>query len=207
MSFKYIVKSWQSTVLMLQRQHAKASATACWSYSDNMPELQRQHAEATATTCRSYSNSKPTLQRQQAGSTATARQRSSDSTPTLQLQNIGHQTYQSFKSCNQLKTLTIHLRQCFKIIKNWMSLYFLELNDPKTKIIVVGSGNVLNNIQLGGINMLPSTTITFVSCVKNLDFFVGQSIELPKTDWRSQKIFSYNQKHLQNTIYSWWWSM
>ena len=91
-----------------------------------------------------------------------------------------HQIYQSFNSCNQLNTLTIQLRQCFRIIKNWMSLYCLQLNDSKTQIIVFGSRNVLNNIQLGGINMSPSTTIRFVSCVKNLGFLLDNQLNFQK---------------------------
>ena len=91
-----------------------------------------------------------------------------------------HQISKSFNSCNQLDTLTIQLRECFRIIKKWMSRYYLQLNDTKTQIIVFGSRNVLSDIHLGGINMTPSTTIRFVSTVKNLGFMMDSQLNFQK---------------------------
>ena len=101
-----------------------------------------------------------------------------------------HQIYQSFNSDNQINTLTIQLKQGFRNIKKWMSSYYLQLNESKTQINVCGSRSIFNKIQIGGVNMTPSTTIRFVTCIKNLGFmmdgllnFVKQIVEVKKKGW------------------------
>ena len=108
-----------------------------------------------------------------------------------------HQIYQSFKCGNQLPTLTMQLRQCFRGIKTWMSLYYLQLNDSKTEISVFGSRNVLNDIQLGGINMTPTTTIRFVSSVKNLGFIMDNQLTYQKQIVELKKKCSHTIRNLR----------
>ena len=91
-----------------------------------------------------------------------------------------NQIYQSFNSDNQINTLTIQLKQCFRNIKKWMSSYYLQLNESKTQIIVCGFRSILNKIQIGGVNMIPSTTIRFVTCIKNLGFMMDGLLNFEK---------------------------
>ena len=91
-----------------------------------------------------------------------------------------HQIYKPFTCCNQIDTLIIQLKQCFHLIKSWMSKYFLQLNDSKTKVIVCGSRSTLDSIKLGGVNMTGSTTVRFVSSVKNLGFIMDSQLNFEK---------------------------
>ena len=89
-----------------------------------------------------------------------------------------HQISKSFSMVDQLSTLTTQLKECFIVTKRWMSKYYLQLNDIKTQIIVFGPRKVLDNIEIGGINMTPSVTIRFVSTVRNLGFTMDNMLTL-----------------------------
>lgn len=91
-----------------------------------------------------------------------------------------HQISKSFLQCNQMATLTVQMKECFRVIKWWMNKYYLQLNDSKTQIIVFGPRKVLNEIEIGGINMNSSATIRFVSTVKNLGFRMDNQLTFEK---------------------------
>ena len=103
-----------------------------------------------------------------------------------------HQIIKSFRSSEQSIVLTTQLENCFDVIKRWMNKFFLQLNDSKTQIIVVGSSKVLNSIKINGANLGTGTTIRFISAVKNLGIhmdnkltFEKQILELKKKCFRT----------------------
>ena len=103
-----------------------------------------------------------------------------------------HQIIKSFRSTEQSTVLSTQLENCFDVIKRWMSKFFLQLNDAKTQIIVVGSNKVLNSIHIKGVNLGSGTTIRFISAVKNLGIhmddkltFEKQILELKKKCFRT----------------------
>ena len=67
----------------------------------------------------------------------------------------------SFQPSDQVKTLSNQLRNCFLRITNWMSQYYLQLNDSKTQLIVFGPRKVLNEIELHGVEIAPNTLVMF----------------------------------------------
>lgn len=79
-----------------------------------------------------------------------------------------HQICKSFPHSKQCEVLSLELKNCFHGIKQWMSKYFLQLNDSKTQIIVFGPSKTLNKILIQGVNITLDTNIRFVSTVKNL---------------------------------------
>jgi len=91
-----------------------------------------------------------------------------------------HQIMKSFKPSDQVKTLTNQLRNCFLKIKNWMSQYYLQLNDSKTQLIVFGPRTVLNEIELHGVEIAPNTLVMFVPTVKNLGLVMDNQLVFDK---------------------------
>ena len=103
-----------------------------------------------------------------------------------------HQILKSFKTQSESEILNVQLQNCFESIKRWMNTFFLQLNDSKTQIIVFGPRNVLNEMQIHGVQLNNRTTIRFVSTVKNLGFhmdcgltFDRQVLELKKKCYRT----------------------
>ena len=103
-----------------------------------------------------------------------------------------HQIIKSFKSSEQSAVLSVQLDNCFSAIKRWMNKFFLQLNDSKTQIIVVGSNKVLSSIHLNGVTFASGTTTRFISVVKNLGIhmdnkltFEKQIVELKKKCFRT----------------------
>ena len=91
-----------------------------------------------------------------------------------------HQILKSFKSKSQSEVLTVQLQYCFEVIKRWMNHFFLQLNDTKTQLIVFGPRNVLNELHINGVQLSSSTTIRFVSTVKNLGFHMDSCLTFDK---------------------------
>ena len=91
-----------------------------------------------------------------------------------------HQILKSFKAQTESQILNVQLQNCFAAIKRWMNHFFLQLNDSKTQIIVFGSRNVLNELQINGVQLNSSTTIRFVSTVKNLGFHMDSGLTFDK---------------------------
>ena len=79
-----------------------------------------------------------------------------------------HQVYKSFKPCDQVDILTIHIVNCFKTIEQWMLDYGLQLNTGKTQIVVVAPPSVLKLLDIGGVILSGNVCIRFLSSVKNL---------------------------------------
>lgn len=91
-----------------------------------------------------------------------------------------HQILKSFKAQSESQTLNVQLQNCFAAIKRWMNQFFLQLNDSKTQLIVFGSQNVLNQLHINGVQLNSSTTIRFVSTVKNLGFHMDSGLTFDK---------------------------
>ena len=91
-----------------------------------------------------------------------------------------HQIMKSFKPSDQVKILSNQLRNCFLRIKNWMSQYYLQLNDSKTQLIVFGPKKVLNEIELHGVEIAPNTLVMFVPTVKNLGLVMDNRLVFDK---------------------------
>ena len=62
-----------------------------------------------------------------------------------------HQVMKIFKPSAQGVVLTFDIERCFSSIKEWMSYYYLQMNDSKTEIIVFGPSRVLSEIQIKGV--------------------------------------------------------
>ena len=86
-----------------------------------------------------------------------------------------HQVYKSFDVMQQSRVLEVQLAHCFLEIQNWMVLYFLQMNAPKTKIIVFGPPNVLSKIIIHG-TFLEDVCVRFVSTAKSLGVFMDNNL-------------------------------
>lgn len=91
-----------------------------------------------------------------------------------------HQIMKKFKASSQGIVLIHELKHCFQRIKEWMNLYFLQMNDTKTQMIVYGPPKVLQEFTVHGINIGSETTIRFISEVKNLGVYMDSSLTLAK---------------------------
>ena len=91
-----------------------------------------------------------------------------------------HQILKSFHPNSQGLVLTGELAHCFRITKNWMNQYYLQMNDTKTQIIIFGSSRVLKEISIGGVNFDCGATVRFISTVKNLGIHMDSALTLDK---------------------------
>ena len=87
-----------------------------------------------------------------------------------------HQVLKSFVPSEQLKVLSIQLVDCFDAIQKWMMQYFLQLNGPKTQLIIFGSSRIFERIVISGAHLNLKTTVRFVSVVKNLGFTMDNKL-------------------------------
>ena len=86
-----------------------------------------------------------------------------------------HQVYASFTPEFQYSMLNRNLNYVMNNIVDWMNKFFLKLNPEKSQIIVFGSPEVLNNIEING-TFLDNKCIRFVSNVKNLGFYLDSTL-------------------------------
>ena len=91
-----------------------------------------------------------------------------------------HQIIKSFHPSEQSKVLSVQVENCFSVIKKWMSKFYLQLNDTKTQIIVVGTSRVLDSIDVNGITLCSGTTIRFIPTVKNLGIYMDNRLSFDK---------------------------
>lgn len=89
-----------------------------------------------------------------------------------------HQVMKTFKPFQQASVLTTDIELCFSAIKQWMSRFYLQLNDSKTQIIVFGPPRVLKNITIGGVNLSSGSSIRFISTVRNLGINMDSALSL-----------------------------
>ena len=87
-----------------------------------------------------------------------------------------HQIMKSFSASQQVLVLTQQLKNCFYIIEKWMAQFFLQLNQSKTKLIILGPSKVLKEIEISGVSITSCTNIMFVPTVKNLGFIIDSKL-------------------------------
>ena len=91
-----------------------------------------------------------------------------------------HQVMKIFKPSAQGVVLTFDIERCFSSIKEWMSYYYLQMNDSKTEIIVFGPSRVLSEIQIKGVNISSNTSLRFVNSVKNLGIHMDNALTMER---------------------------
>ena len=84
--------------------------------------------------------------------------------------------YQVFSVTSQSQVLNFDVPQCIQDLKDWMSSYFLQLNEDKTKIIVFGSNSFLNLITINETYALTGDLIEFSDTVKYLGVYLDQQL-------------------------------
>ena len=71
------------------------------------------------------------------------------------------------------------IRNCLKVIAEWMDEHFLCLNQTKTKILIVAPPSVKEKIIISGI-LLDDTCIRFVDSAKNLGIIIDSVLNFEK---------------------------
>ena len=89
-----------------------------------------------------------------------------------------HQVLKTLTVTSQGSVLAYDLNLCFQSIKSWMTKYYLQLNDSKTQFIVFGSGRILKEIQIKGVNLSSGAAIRFIPTVKNLGIYMDSRLTL-----------------------------
>ena len=74
----------------------------------------------------------------------------------------------AFASFNQVNTMYEDVPHCLYNLKQYMSNHFLKLNDSKTEIIVFGSANFKDSLDLHGTVLKSGSCIRFAENVKYL---------------------------------------
>ena len=82
-----------------------------------------------------------------------------------------HQLLKQFAISLKLTALGDDIRNCLEVMANWMTEFFLCLNQTKTKILVIAPPAVKAKIIISGV-MLENSCIRFVDSAKNLGFVV-----------------------------------
>ena len=88
-----------------------------------------------------------------------------------------HQIYKPFTTLFQVTVLAYDIKKCFGVISDWMVSHFLRLNPDKTKILVIGSPNVLSQIEIHGAVLNCSTCIRFCNEAKNLGVILDNKLK------------------------------
>ena len=84
--------------------------------------------------------------------------------------------FKSFKTETEYQIMTYEIPICFRVINDWMTTHLLQLNPGKTEIMVFGSQNTLNKLQIQGVFITPDLCIRLVSTAKNLGFHLDSSL-------------------------------
>ena len=82
-----------------------------------------------------------------------------------------HQLMKQFVLQLKLTALGDDIRNCLKVIAEWMNEYFLCLNESKTKILVVAPPSIQAEIVISGV-LLENSCIRFVESAKNLGVII-----------------------------------
>ena len=90
-----------------------------------------------------------------------------------------HQLYVTFVPEFQYNILYGYLNTVMNKVLLWMNEHFLKLNPSKTEIIVFGSPDVTNKIDIHG-TFLNNDCIRFVNSVKNLGFHLDSALTFDK---------------------------
>ena len=86
-----------------------------------------------------------------------------------------HQLWKTFLPLLQTNALGNDLRHCFDTISKWMNQFFLCLNPGKTKILVIASPSVRDEIVIQGV-FLNNNCVRFVSSAKNLGVILDDEL-------------------------------
>ena len=86
-----------------------------------------------------------------------------------------HQIRLPFHPIFQVKSLTNRVHKCFNAISTWMKEFFLKLNASKTKLLVICSPSVRNEIIIKG-TIIDEKCVRFVRSAKNLGIIVDDEL-------------------------------
>ena len=106
------------------------------------------------------------------------------------------QLYLSFHQSSMSSSVTYleHLEACIAVIRQWMSMNMLKLNDNKTELIVLGTSKQCAKVGKICI-VIGNTRVLSVGQVHNLGFFMDN---LLRNHHHVSKITSTTYLHLQN---------
>ena len=82
-----------------------------------------------------------------------------------------HQLMKQFALSLKLTALGDDIRNCLKVIADWMNEHFLCLNQSKTKILIVAPPSIQAEIVISGV-LLENSCIRFVESAKNLGVII-----------------------------------
>ena len=83
-----------------------------------------------------------------------------------------HQLIKHFVLTMKLTALGDDIRNCLKVISEWMTEHFLCLNQSKTKIIIVAPATLREKIIISGVMLDDDVCIRFVDSAKNLGIII-----------------------------------
>ena len=86
-----------------------------------------------------------------------------------------HQLIKSFLPVLQLKALDGDINQCFRLIEEWMTSYFLRLNASKTQFMIIIPPAMRRVIKIKGI-FINGVCIRVVDCAKNLGVLLDNEL-------------------------------
>ena len=86
-----------------------------------------------------------------------------------------HQLIKQFIIQMKVTALGEDIRNCLNVIGEWMSEYFLCLNQSKTKILIVAPPSIKEKIIIGGV-LLGESCIRFVESAKNLGVVIDSML-------------------------------
>ena len=124
-----------------------------------------------------------------------------------------HQLMKQFALSLKLKALGDDIRNCLKVIADWMNEYFLCLNQSKTKILIVAPPSIQAEIVISGV-LLENSCIRFVESAKNLGIIIDSVLNFEEqiaklvkscfsTIRKLAKVKIYlSQQHLQTLVSS-----
>ena len=77
----------------------------------------------------------------------------------------------------QLKALDGDINQCFRLIEEWMTSYFLRLNASNTQFMIIIPPAMRRVIKIKGI-FINGVCIRVVDCAKNLGVLLDNELTL-----------------------------
>ena len=99
------------------------------------------------------------------------------------------QLYVTFKPGQDEQQALLQLQNCIELIKSWMAMNFLKLNDDKTEFIILGSSHNLSKVTTKSIS-IESHTIMSSNCVRNIGAMFDSNMkmanqvgQISKTAW------------------------
>ena len=86
-----------------------------------------------------------------------------------------NQLYKHFLPVFQMKVLGSSVNDCLCVVSNWMKEHFLQLNQSKTKILVLAPPSVMPSIAIHG-TFINDQCVRFVQCAKNLGVWLDENL-------------------------------